>query len=151
MVRNSYPGLAVRGAAFAIDLALLAAAEVLLLFLPAAFFFTKALFHETAATLAALPLFAILLLGGSVFLHMAYFTLFHALAGQTIGKAILGLRVVSLDSTVLSPGASFLRWTGYVISSIPLAAGFLWAAVDRDGCAWHDRLARTRVVSIEMT
>ena len=151
MVRNSYPGLAARGAALAIDLALLAAAEFLLLFLPASLFFAKALFHETAATLTALPLFVVLLLGGSVLLHMAYFTLFHALTGQTIGKTILGLRVVSTDSTVLSPGVAFLRWTGYLLSSVPLAAGFLWAAVDRDHCAWHDRLARTRVVSIEMT
>lgn len=151
MAQHSSPGLAARGAALAIDLALLAAAEFFLLFLPALVFFAKALLHETAATLAALPLFAVLLLGGSALLHMAYFTLFHALAGQTIGKSILGLRVVSADSTVLSPGASFLRWTGYILSSVPLAAGFLWAAVDKDHCAWHDRLARTRVVSAEMT
>jgi len=32
-----------------------------------------------------------------------------------------------------------------------LASGFLWSAVDKDHCAWHDRLAQTRVVSAEMT
>ena len=86
-----------------------------------------------------------------LFLHMAYFTLFHAWLGQTIGKMLMGIRVVTSDNKLASPSVAFLRWSGYILSLVPLATGFLWAAVDKDQCAWHDRLARTRVVSAEMT
>ena len=86
-----------------------------------------------------------------LFLHMVYFTLFHAWLGQTIGKMIMGIRVVTHDNKLVSPSVAFLRWCGYILSLVPLATGFLWAAVDKDHCAWHDRLAQTRVVSAEMT
>jgi uncharacterized RDD family membrane protein YckC len=82
---------------------------------------------------------------------MAYFTLFHAWLGQTIGKMLMGIKVVTNDNKFISPAMAFLRWSGYILSFAPLAAGFLWAAVDKDQCAWHDRLAQTRVVSAEMT
>ena len=81
------------------------------------------------------------------FLHMAYFTLFHAWSGQTIGKMIMGIRVVPNDDELACPSVAFLRWSGYILSFFPLAIGFLWAAVDKDRRAWHDRLARTRVIS----
>ena len=98
--------------------------------------------------LALLPLvfFVVFLL-----LHMMYFTLFHAWFGQTIGKMILGIKVVGDGNSPASLAVAFLRWSGYFLSFIPIAAGFLWAAVDKDRCAWHDRLARTRVISTEMT
>ena len=86
-----------------------------------------------------------------VFLHMVYFILFHAWSGQTIGKMIMGIRVVTTENKQVSPAVAFLRWTGYILSFVPLASGFLWSAVDKDHCAWHDRLAQTRVVSAEMT
>ena len=82
-----------------------------------------------------------------VFLHMVYFTLFHAWSGQTIGKMIMGIRVVTNDNELASPSVAFLRWSGYILSFVPLAIGFLWAAVDKDQCAWHDRLSQTRVIS----
>ena len=86
-----------------------------------------------------------------LFLHIAYFTLLHAWLGQTIGKIIMKIKVIASDDKSISPSVAFLRWSGYILSLVPLATGFLWAAVDKDQCAWHDRLARTRVVSVEMT
>ena len=85
------------------------------------------------------------------FVHMAYCTLMHAWLGQTIGKLLMGIKVVTTDNRQAPVGITFLRWTGYLLSLLPLASGFLWAAVDKDHCAWHDRLAQTRVVSTEMT
>ena len=82
---------------------------------------------------------------------MVYFTLFHAWSGQTIGKMIMGIKVVGDENKPASLAVAFLRWSGYILSTVPLAAGFLWAAVDKEQCAWHDRLARTRVISTEMT
>ena len=86
-----------------------------------------------------------------VFLHMVYFTVFHAWFGQTIGKMIMGIKVVTTGNSLISPSVAFLRWSGYILSLFPLAAGFLWSAVDKDHCAWHDRLAKTMVVTVEMT
>ena len=111
----------------------------------------QAIYIEPLAILTFLVLFPPVFLLSFFLLHMAYFTLFHAWLGQTIGKMLMGIRVETNDNELISPAASFLRWSGYILSFAPLAIGFLWAAVDKDQCAWHDRLAQTRVVSAEMT
>jgi len=111
----------------------------------------QAIYIEPLAILTFLALFPPVFLLSFFLLHMAYFTLFHAWLGQTIGKMLMGIRVVTNDNKFISPAMAFLRWSGYILSFAPLAAGFLWAAVDKDQCAWHDRLAQTRVVSAEMT
>ena len=76
----------------------------------------------------------------------AYFVVFHACGGQTIGKMFLGLRVRSQGSEFLSFGVSFLRFTGYLLSALPVGAGFLWAVLDKNQEALHDKLALTEVV-----
>ena len=106
---------------------------------------------EPLALLAFLALFPLVFFVVFLLLHMVYFTLFHALSGQTIGKMIMGIKVVGDENNPASLSESFLRWSGYILSLVPLAAGFLWAVVDKEQCAWHDRLARTRVISTEMT
>ena len=83
------------------------------------------------------------------FLHMMYFTLFHAAFGQTVGKMMMGIKVVGDDQKPAGLGAAFLRWSGYLLSLAPMALGFLWTAFDPDRRAWHDRLAGTRVISAE--
>lgn len=81
-------------------------------------------------------------------LSMIYFTILHAYGGQTIGKMIMGLRVVSEEGGSISPGEAFLRWAGSLFSSLPFAMGFFWAFFDRKKCAWHDKLAGTQVIAI---
>ena len=108
--------------------------------------------HFEPLPLAALFILYLLVIWGSfIFLHMVYFTLFHAWSGQTIGKMVMGIKVVTHENKPASTSTSFLRWSGYILSAVPLATGFLWAAVDKDHFAWHDRLAQTRVISSEMT
>ena len=136
--------------AFAIDLVLLQSIQVLLFILLLGRIIQ--LMHiEPLAILAFLALSPLVLVVTFLLLHMVYFTLFHAWAGQTIGKMIMGIKVVGDGNKLTSPSVAFLRWSGYILSFVPLAIGFLWAAVDKDQCAWHDRLARTRVISTEMT
>ncbi len=106
---------------------------------------------EPLAILTFFALYPLMFSTSFLFLHMAYFIIFHAWLGQTIGKMLMGVRVVTSDNKLVSPSVAFLRWSGYILSLVPLATGFLWAAVDKDQCAWHDRLAQTRVVSAEMT
>ena len=111
----------------------------------------QALHFETLIQATFWTLYLIVFSISFLFLHMAYFILFHTWLGQTIGKMIMGISVVTNDNKLVSPSVAFLRWSGYILSLVPLATGFLWAAVDKDHCAWHDRLAQTRVVSAEMT
>ena len=82
---------------------------------------------------------------------LAYFTIFHACGGQTIGKLILGLRVDAVEGGPLPWGRAFLRAVGLLVSALPLGAGFLWVLVDRERRAWHDYLAMSRVVVVEKT
>lgn len=89
--------------------------------------------------------------------HLGYFVLLHAFLGRTLGKMILGVRVVDVrGGTPRVPegapprlGQSFLRWSAYFVSALPFALGFLAPLVDREGAAWHDRIAETRVVREE--
>lgn len=68
--------------------------------------------------------------------------------GQSVGKLILGLRVVMKDTgEAPGPARGFLRTFGYLVSTITLLLGFLWAAWDEDRQAWHYKMAGTVVVS----
>lgn len=87
-----------------------------------------------------------LLLVWPFFLAAFYFIVLHSFGGQTLGKVFMGIRVVSDQGRMLSCGASFLRLVGYLLSTVPLGAGFLWAAVDQQHSAWHDKLACSRVI-----
>jgi uncharacterized RDD family membrane protein YckC len=81
-----------------------------------------------------------------LFLSACYFIILHSFGGQTLGKVFMGIKVVAEDGMLLPVGASFLRLVGYLLSILPLGAGFLWAAVDKDHAAWHDKLACSRVI-----
>ncbi|MEJ2212034.1 MAG: RDD family protein, partial [Anaerolineae bacterium] len=81
----------------------------------------------------------------SVLLSFVYYVGFWLLAGQTPGKAFLGVAVVRADGGRLRAGAAIVRWLGYWLSGI-LFLGYLWILVDNRRQAWHDKLARTLVV-----
>jgi uncharacterized RDD family membrane protein YckC len=74
-----------------------------------------------------------------------YVTLLHAATGQTIGKTMVGARVVLVDGRSLPLGTSLLRFFGYALSCLPLGFGFVMAGLRRDKRALHDLLAGTRV------
>ena len=83
---------------------------------------------------------------GIEFVPFAYFFATVAVTGQTIGKGLMGLRVVGADGRRLGIVRSLVRTFAYLISLIPLFAGFLWVLVDGDRRAWHDHIAGSRVV-----
>jgi uncharacterized RDD family membrane protein YckC len=80
------------------------------------------------------------------FVPFAYFFATVAVTGQTVGKLLMGLRVVSVDGRRLGIVRTLVRTLAYLVSLIPLFAGFLWVLVDGDRRAWHDHIAGTRVV-----
>jgi hypothetical protein len=66
----------------------------------------------------------------------------HTVAGQTLGKSVVGVRVVGTDGARLTFGP-FLR---YLASGLPLATcGFGLMALRRDKRALHDLIAGSRV------
>lgn len=82
---------------------------------------------------------------GDIALVASYFTFVTAATGQTVGKGLMGLRVVRTDGRPLDPLQSLIRVVGYVFSLMPVGVGFLLAAFPpRRGL--HDYLAGTIVV-----
>jgi uncharacterized RDD family membrane protein YckC len=78
--------------------------------------------------------------------HFVYATLAHALAGATLGKRLLGLRVAGPDGGRPSLGRSAARAGLAVLSGALLGLGLLLALFTGSGRALHDLLARTWVV-----
>jgi|SRR5437763_4355584 len=75
----------------------------------------------------------------------AYATTLHTLAGQTIGKSLVGVRVVAADGARLTVGPALLRYLAYYLSAATLGVGFLAAGLRRDKRALHDLIAGSRV------
>lgn len=76
----------------------------------------------------------------------AYYAMFWALTGRTIGKWFMGLKIIGLDGRPPTIGRSLLRFLGYGLSTIVFWLGFVWVVIDDERQAWHDHMARTWVV-----
>ena len=77
-----------------------------------------------------------------------YFVFFFSTTGQTVGKAVMGLRVVTVDGQRLGVKRSFIRTLCYTISLAPLGLGFLWVLGEDRRKTWHDKIARTYVLYV---
>jgi uncharacterized RDD family membrane protein YckC len=82
----------------------------------------------------------------TVVTQWAIFTLYlgsgWSTTGRTIGKTVLGLRVLSLDGTHLPTRHAFLR----AVCCATFYPGVLWVAISRKNLALHDILCRSEVV-----
>lgn len=86
------------------------------------------------------------LLGMGIVVTMLYFFLFHAARGQTPGKQLLGLMVITVYGERPGVGRCLLRTFGYLLSVLPFSLGLLWVGFDREKRALHDWVAGTYVV-----
>ncbi len=134
-------GIGSRVTAFIIDLVLIFGIATLTL--GVGLFFTGAGFSVGPERLmnVLIPIFFILL-----FLGSTYFVFFEALAGKTVGKMILGIRIIRDDGESMKPWEAFVRWLGYFVSAFFIFIGFIWAIFDSKSQAWHDKFAGTYVV-----
>ena len=114
------------------DLAAGAAIQLVHLLLPSWIWLTSAIPAAIEAVIGILP--------------FVYFFTTVAVSGQTVGKGLMGLRVVRVDGRRLGIVRTLVRTVAYFVSLIPLFAGFLWVLVDGDRRAWHDHIAGSRVV-----
>lgn len=93
-----------------------------------------------------------LVVGGTVFLlcsilGFAYFIIADVRFGRTAGKALMGIRVMRRSGRKLTWSEAIAREVGgKIISGLPAGLGFLWAIVDRDRQAVHDKIAGSYVV-----
>lgn len=88
--------------------------------------------------------------GGIFFLlfEYVYFIFFFSTTGQTVGKAIMGLRVVTTDGKRMGVKRAFIRTFCYAISLAPLGLGFLWVLGEDRRRAWQDKIAHTYVLYV---
>lgn len=69
-----------------------------------------------------------------------------AVSGRTLGKAILGLRVVCAEGTTVTPGRALVRTLAVPLSIALFGFGFLLSVVHPRQLALHDLIAGTAVV-----
>ena len=140
VLEGSAAGFVSRLIAFNIDVGLVvlmivatsSLTQLVAIILPSWLLFTKVLPSLIAAIVAVIP--------------PAYFFLSVAITGKTVGKGVMGLRIVRAGGGRLSPARSFVRALSYLVSLMLVGSGFLWVLIDRDRRGWHDMLAGSRVI-----
>ena len=104
--------------------------------------------NDLQASLQAMPrasmkwesVFELLIAGVTIFFWKRW-------AGATPGKKLLGIHVVDAKSYEnINNKQAIIRYIGYIISTVPLGAGFLMVGFRKDKRALHDLLAGTVVI-----
>jgi uncharacterized RDD family membrane protein YckC len=78
----------------------------------------------------------------SLVIPAAYFVLLHGTGGRTLGKMLVGVRVVLVSGEPLGYGRALVRYVAWVL----LLVAFPVVAVRGDKRGLHDLVAGTRVV-----
>jgi len=91
------------------------------------------------------PLFQVVIFG---LIPPFFFSWFWVKGGQTLGMRAWRLQVVRNDGKPLTWQDALLRYFAALLSWASAGVGFLWILIDRDKLAWHDRLSKTRLVSV---
>ena len=134
-----------RGCAFLVDLVILSVLSCLL------FYFSYVGYKVGLATGQGIHFwhawgeFLTLTLFGWFFLVIGYFVLFHGMEGSTIGKRLLGLKVVGADQRPVTYRQALLRAAAAVLAAVSVV-GILWILWSREKRGWHDLLAGTWVI-----
>ena len=85
-----------------------------------------------------------------IVIFYVYFTLcFFFWRGESIGKHILGLRVIKRDGSRISLWNAFERAHGYTASTLLGLMGFFQVFWEKEGLTMHDKIADTNVVRIK--
>jgi len=79
-------------------------------------------------------------------LYVLYFIGFWKWRGQTPGKMVMGVKIVTMDEKPISLGRAVLRYIGYIISDAILFIGHFMIAFDGKKQGLHDKIAGTIVL-----
>jgi uncharacterized RDD family membrane protein YckC len=70
-------------------------------------------------------------------------------SGQTIGKRMLGIRVIDYgDGGPIGFGRAVIRYFGRIVSFIACLLGYFWMLWDKERQCWHDKFANDVVVPV---
>jgi uncharacterized RDD family membrane protein YckC len=137
---DGYPaGFVTRLIALAIDLALLSVTITTVTVLG------QFIGQSLHAGVGALRLIALATTSFSAGLYILYFIGSTVLGGQTLGRRIMGIRVLRSDGTRVRLKRAAIRYFGSWLS-LPLFWGYLLVLIDNRRQTFHDRLADTVVI-----
>ncbi len=68
------------------------------------------------------------------------------ITGQSLGKRLFGLRVISLYGAAPGPVRGIVRFVALMLSVAPAGLGFIWCLFDREHRSLHDHLTGTYVI-----
>jgi len=85
----------------------------------------------------------------AILISFGYFIVLHKRTGQTIGKKIIGIKVVKTGGQPLTWNTSVLREIGEIICQIALCIGYLFIIFDSKKQGWHDKIAKTFVIKLK--
>jgi len=93
-----------------------------------------------------LPLWYWLVLLGILIIDVAYWTVAIGWKGRTVGKMMLGMKVVRTDGTRVGYGRAFARFMCYYLCFFTFGIGFLPIAWSREKRGLHDLICDTMVI-----
>lgn len=82
----------------------------------------------------------------SLVIYGAYYIYFIGSMGQTPGKRIMGIKVVTTTGEHPSFGVATMRYLVSFLSAFAIGLGYLWAFFNKEHQTWHDKAAGTYVV-----
>ena len=86
----------------------------------------------------------------TAFIYLAWYTLyfvyFHWKYGKTLGKKIMGIKMVNLDESPVTLGTAFKRWLMTFVSIGLWIVTVIMLFVNKEKRAWHDLVAKTKVI-----
>lgn len=145
-VTAEYAGFWMRLGAYIIDGIILNAINYIIYFVPGFIYFAitgKLGSDEIAPTALAVVVFLLCLI-----VCIAYPVCFWQWRGQTPGKMALGIKIIRTDGSDLTWGSAFVRFLGYIVSTIIIYIGFIWIAFDNRKQGIHDKIADTYVIKL---
>jgi uncharacterized RDD family membrane protein YckC len=108
---------------------------------------TAATGADTTSAAAAFTGAGLMGTGLSLVISILYWVVYQGQTGQTVGKKIMGIKVVTSSGKTPSMGTLFLRETiGKFVSSLILGIGYLMILWDEKKQGLHDKIASTYVV-----
>lgn len=151
-LQGHYAGLVTRGIAFFLDVAIVTACLLTVNWVVNAF---ADLFHIALQNCQVHPstvirwscwLVRYSLLVFNVAFYPVYLLFFWVLAGQTLGKYMMGAKIVPINGQRMTLMRAIRRLFGYFANLWTLGLGFVWIAVDDQRQGLHDIIAGTYVV-----
>jgi uncharacterized RDD family membrane protein YckC len=94
-------------------------------------------------------IFGVLVLAALVGIVVYYALLEGGSSGQTVGKRVVGIRVVDkLTGGPIGRGRGFGRYFARLLSGLVCFVGYLWMLWNPDSQAWHDIIVDSYVVKV---